>query len=149
MRSTENAPGRDSKGHKHQRAGAQTMAVSAGENPRSGSKRRALASTVTRVLLLGGVLLAMVVLPWAARAATIADPRAFWLGGWAAEEALGFDPFNPWRSVFRLSSPSSTSSKSTAETTTYTSDGGSRTTRRPPVWVPNRPGLRTPERPPW
>jgi len=84
---------------------------------------------------------------WNAMGATRPDRMAFLPGGWAAADALAFNPFNPWSPMHNIVAPGSTSAtgeRSGGSTTMTSSIGG-----RPPPRIPYRPPLRTPFKPPW
>jgi hypothetical protein len=99
--------------------------------------------------------------------------EAFLLGGWAADEALRFDPFRLVTRAARkdpsstavvpsaapvpvsatVPSPTPTVSEAASPTESVTASdtdppGGS-TSLRPPIRIPYRPPLRSPFKPPW
>ncbi|GAH66821.1 unnamed protein product, partial [marine sediment metagenome] len=114
-------------------------------------------------VLLVGTAICIVFAP-AARAAPVPDPEAFLWGGWAAEDALRFDPFAltfPLASVVRRPSvdaaePSAGSSDlggggeeaGPTSPSSLSSAGDPPLPYVPPVRIPYRPPLRSPFRPP-
>ena len=109
-------------------------------------RRRAFRVKLARALLLVGAMVLIAGSSWNAMGATKPDRSAFLPGGWAVDDALAFDPFNPWSPMHSIIAASSTSATGRS--------GGSTTTTssivalRPPR-IPYRPPLRTPYKPPW
>ena len=97
-------------------------------------RRRAFCVKLARALLLAGAMVFIAGSSWNARGATTPDRSAFLPGGWAADDAFAFNPFNPWSPIHDVV---------TANTTRSTTNG------RPPPRIPYRPPLRTPYKPPW
>lgn len=108
--------------------------------------RGAMCVKLARALLCVGAMALIGGSSWNAMAATTPDHSGFLPGGWAVDDALAFDPFNPW---------SVTTSREATTTTVSGANSGAeplgspRGLLRPPPHVPYRPPLRTPYKPPW
>ncbi|MFW6107312.1 MAG: hypothetical protein ACOC8A_01330 [bacterium] len=127
------------------------------------TKRHAVDTKLRRVLLktlaAAAVVAATIAVPWAASGAPRLEPAAFQLGGWAADDAMAFDPYTlTYSSSVESSSgreepatTSDTEAEAAPRSGTRTFSSGGETGRdfgRPPIRTPYRPPVRTPFKPP-
>jgi len=111
-----------------------------GQSTEGGRGQRA---RFVQALLLAGAALCTAGSPWDARGAQPPDRGAFALDGWAAEDALAFDPFHPYEWLYGVSPSELGSATEGALAPSAALDS------RPPIRIPYRPPLRTPYKPPW